>query len=1195
MKKIKKITLLLAFMTLFNLSTNAMENEVENQKISLNQIYKKPQILKTELQSVKNLMETYEKNLEDKITKNQNNIYFLEKEDKEKIEEKYENEIIYHMDEIIKEFKELKFLDTKNNIMITSKEKKDTQMDFIVFFNIYQYLTTFLGWLKDIENGIENEKINKHKLNISTTKIIMDKFNTIKNELNTLFQKFKNNKQITPNMQLYDLTEKIYKKMNEDIIPSIEDSIENLKNRQKILKFSNNSKVAVIEFWMSLEEKLLNTLKIVEKIYNSSILNASYNNCFANKNTKKNTLENIMDTIKKDKGESIPTPNFKIEDLKSDMDALLDFLETSERGLNKLDSFCKKYADFEKNPSPEIKSQYESVCELFPYMINIISTITQKINTFLYSLENPEEELEIKPINFVDSYLKYKNEVLDIKNPATPYIIKEEQNNKNKELTYNNYIDFFNNNIKNLIHKTNYNSLKLLNSPLSTEEKSKSYCELIKTFNENKEEPFILKEEIKEKLSIYSVDRINVIEYLLNTINNSIFKIFKFQDYINKSIYKNEFKKSEKNDGYFAFSPTSPVIYKLENCLLNLALTYEQMRKLLNLIQPLELEGARDKNYEDKILNKQSKIYLETYKYFKHKLDKAKDYLLKQTKKFEFIDVKNNKNKKSKKKSNNDKLVASTIKNFSEQTNEHNGTKINERTKAVKNKLYFCKALTENVAFYYDSYYKSVPNFIKNNVSFEIFGHVLNIEENRLNVFLNIIDEDDLKDNNFFINENENMEHNIYQYKNMLKNFEDGLKKIRERNKITIPLYDNIYNNDYSDNYNYYDEKIKIPFNINKNNNNISILEQKKYLQYLYAFLLNILHNENIFKEKGTNFNINKSFFEYITKPNDYFNMISSFINKEDSTTFIENPLFNKDIFNDINKFKDKLSKPIKQLTEDGIINFEEDFEYILEKNLDSFLNDLEKVALIAKNVYYKIHTKAKNFDKEIYHFVVGITRFLGHSKTLLSNFKTYIKKNKNFNFKAIYTTNRNEEFNNKYDQLCDLYNLLDSLYSPYKKLKEKMRNVLTNSKSLPNFNKILEKDNLDIYFNNYNNLKNKNISIENINENFNNGLYNEDYFENFRFPIEFEKFEKPYKFLNDYIFKRKFLLSKNHLKLIYDEFPEITELFIFFTNCLKHLTFTSFDLLNFLPFFEYDKKEYTGEEEEEEEFEELEGNSIHF
>ena len=66
------------------------------------------------------------------------------------------------------------------------------------------------------------------------------------------------------------------------------------------------------------------------------------------------------------------------------------------------------------------------------------------------------------------------------------------------------------------------------------------------------------------------------------------------------------------------------------------------------------------------------------------------------------------------------------------------------------------------------------------------------------------------------------------------------------------------------------------------------------------------------------------------------------------------------------------------------------------------------------------------------------------------------------------------------------------------------MRNVLTNSKSLPNFNKILEKDNLDIYFNNYNNLKNKNISIENINENFNNGLYNEDYFENFRFPIEF-------------------------------------------------------------------------------------------
>ena len=34
MKKIKKITLLLALISLFNLGTNAMENEVENQKIS---------------------------------------------------------------------------------------------------------------------------------------------------------------------------------------------------------------------------------------------------------------------------------------------------------------------------------------------------------------------------------------------------------------------------------------------------------------------------------------------------------------------------------------------------------------------------------------------------------------------------------------------------------------------------------------------------------------------------------------------------------------------------------------------------------------------------------------------------------------------------------------------------------------------------------------------------------------------------------------------------------------------------------------------------------------------------------------------------------------------------------------------------------------------------------------------------------
>ena len=1186
MKKIRKITLLMAYMALFNLSTSAMKNNVEKQKISMNQIYKKPQFLKTDIQLIKNSMEVYEKNLEDKITKNQNNTFFLAKEDKEKFAEEHKNEIICHMDEIIKEFRELKFLDTKDNIMITSKEKKETQMDFTVFFNIFQYLTTFSGWLKDIEDGLVNEKINKNKPTIPTTKIIIDKFNIIKNELENLFLKFKNNKQITSELKLCDLIEKIYEKMKDHVIPSIEESIENLKNKQKILKFSNNSKVSVVEFWTSLEEKLLNTLKIIEKIYNSAILNASYNNSFINKNTKKNTLENIMDTIKKDKGKSIPTPNFSTKDLKSDIDALLDFLETSKKSLNKLNLLCKNYADFEKSPSPKAKSQYDSVCELFPYMLTIINNTAKKLNTFLYSLENPLEEIDIKPINFVDTYLEYKNEILDIDGPTSPYLIKEEQNNKKKELTYNDYIDFFNNNIKNLVHKTNYNSLKLLNSPLSTKEISKTYCELIKTFKENKEKPFELQEELKKQLSIYSMDKIAEIEYLMNIINNSIFKIFKFQDFIDKSIYKNEFKKSEKNDGYFLFSPTSPIIYKLEDYLLNLALNYEQMQKLFNLIKKLECEGIEDRTYEDKILNNQSKIYFETYKYFKHKLNKAKNYLLKQIAKFDFIEVKNNKNKKSKKKSNNDKLVKSIIKSFSEQTNEHDGTKINERIDSIKDKLYLCKALTENVAFYYDSYYKNVPEYIKNNVSFEILSHVLNLEENRLNIFLNIVDKEDLNDSYFF--SNENIEHTIFQYKNMLKNFEDGLKKIRERNKIIIPLYDNVYNNDYSDNYNYYDEKIKIPFNINKNNNEISVREQEKYLQFLYAFLINIEHNKEIFKEKGTNFHINKSFFDYITKPSNYFDMISSFINREDSTTYLENALFSKDLFESVKKFKDKLSKPIKELNEEGIINFEENFENILTKNLDSFLNELEKVALIAKNIYYKIHEKTKNFDKEICLFVIGITRFLGHCKTLLSNFKTYIKKNKNFNFKT-YTINKNEKFNNKYKQLCALYNLLDSLYSPYKELKEKIRIVLKNKNTLPNFNKLLEKDNLNIYFNNYYDLNNKDILTENKNENFNNCLYEENYFENFRFPIEFEKFEKPYKFLNDYIFKRKFLLSKKHLKKIYEYFPEITELFMTFANCLKHLTFTSFDLLNFLPFFEYDKKDYENEEEEEEEDDEFE------
>ncbi len=1182
MKKTKKFTLLAVYVTLFSLSTNsiAMKEKIEKQKISMNQIFKKPQTLKTEIQTLKNSMETYAKNLEDKIIVQDNN-NTLETQIIEKLKKDHEDKILCHMDEIMKEFKKFKFLDTKDNLMITSKSKKDLQMDFIVFLNIFQYLTTLSGWLKDIEYGLVNEKISKNKFNISTTKIIIDKFNIIKNELEALFQKFENNKQITPDLKLYDIIKKIYCKMKDEVIPLIEESIENLKNKQKILKFNNNSKVAVIEYWLSLEDKLLNILKITEKIYNSSILNASYNNIFINKNTKKNALENIMDTIKKDKGESIPTPNFNAEDIKNDLNALLDFLETSKKALNKLDLLCKEHADFEKSPSPEIKSQYNSVCELFPFMLTIINNMITDINVFIYSLENPIEETSIAPMNFVDSYLEYKNEISDIDDSTSQYIIKEEQNNKNKELTYDDYIDFFNNNINTLIHKSNYTSLKLMDDPLSTKEKSKAYCELIKTFKENKKETFEMKEELKQNLSISSADKIDEIEYLMNAINDSIFKIFKFQDFINKSLYKNEFKESEKNIGCFSFSPTSPTIYKLEIYLLNLAFSYEQMKKLLNLIKSLEWEGIKNKTYEDKIINKQTEIYLETYKYFKHKLNKAKDYLLEQTKKFEFVDVKNNKNKKSKKKSNNDKLVQSIMKSFSEQTSESNGTKTNERIKSIKNRLYFCKSLIENVAFYYDSYFKGVPDYIKNNISFEILEHVLNIEKNRLNIFLNIVKKDDLKDSYFFTNDN--IDHTIYQYKNMLKNFEDGLKKIREKNKIAIPEYDNIYNDDYSGNYNYYNEKIKIPFNINKNNNEISIREQKNYLQYLYAFLINILHNKDIFKENKTKFNINKSFFDYVTKPSAYFNMINSFINRDDNTIFIENSLFNKDLFETVNKFKTKLSDPIQKLNKEEIINFEENFENILTKNLDSFLDDLEKIALIAKDMYYKIYGNTRNFDKEIYHFVVGVTRFLGHSKTLLSNFITYIKKNKNFNFKVNCINTKNKEFIDKFELLNSLYSLLDSLYPPYKNLKEKMHGILKNSKTLPNFNKLLEKDNLNIYFEKYNKSNKKNIFTDNIKEDLNINFDENNYFENFKFPIEFEKFEKAYKFLNDYIFKRKFLLSDRHLKEIHKDFPSITNLFMFFTKCLKHLTFTSFDLLNFLTFFEYAKENYEYEEEEEE------------
>lgn len=1196
MIKIKKIILLTMCMALLGLNANAMQKEENDKKtISLETIYEKPQILEMDIQKFKNTIESYSKNLEDKILKNKENIYILKEIDGKEFNDNFENKekqiIMYHIDEMIEEFKKLNFLDKYDNIKLTSNEKKDMQLDFIVFSNIFKYLANFRGWLKDVENEIEKEKNNKIELSISTTKIILDKFNEIKSKMFNLFMKFQENKKIKSNSKLYKLINQIYKDVNNILIPSIENSIHNLKDKQKILKFDNNSKTSVIDFWESLEYKIIDTLKIIEKIYNN------YSTDFINFNkiTKKpTTLINNSNAAKKNYENSNATAICIEYSQNDDLKALLDFLNTTKKALNNLDILCKEYADLEKNTSSNVKKNYDNVCMLYPYMLNIIKHMIDNTKKFLYVIHNPLAEYEITPMDFVDSYFQYKANVLNSEPSATTYLIDEEQNKIKKELTYDDYIDLFNCNIKNLVHSTNYNSLKLIENPLSTKEKTKAYFDLIKKYKDSKPKIFNLEENLKQYIDISNTDKINEIEELMLIIDQNIDKIFKYSDFIDKSIFKNDFNKSTKNENCFSFHPTSHEIYKLENCLLNLALTYEQTRNLLKLIKILDCEGIRDKTLEDKILNQQCEKYFKVHKYFKHRLNKIKDFLLKKIKKFDFVEIKNNKNKKSKKKSKNDKLVDIIKKSFYEQTDEYNNTKTAEKIQVVKDKLYFYKFLTENVAFYFDSYYKNVPKYIKENPFFEIVEHVLNIENDRLNTFFDIIDEDQLKNSCFF--GTHKIKHNIYEYKKMLKDFKDGLNKIKEKNET----FNKYYESDYQNNYNYYLEKIKLPFNINQKNNSISVREQKKYLQYLYAYLINIVYNKDIFKKEKTEININKSFFDYVMKPNEYFNLINSYINEENTTTYIENPLFKKELFENVNKFKTKLNQPIEFLNNENIIKFEEDFNNILINNFNSFYDILEKIALISKEIYDYIYEDTKNFDKEIYSFVVRITRFLGYSKTLLINLKTYIEKNKNIFFyktknsiKLHYTKKESKEFKNNYKLMCNFHTLINYTYLAYKKLKEKMHYFLTkNDKNIPNFNAILRKYDLNKLFKTYDYNSNKNLLEEKISVDIKN-KFDDEYFDNFKSPIEFKKYEKSYKFLNDYIFKKKFLLTDNHIKEIQPKFPDITNLFILFKDQLQHLTFSSFDFLNFLTFFEKSNYKNYKEDEKENEYEEIEEDKI--